>query len=480
MSSIVGRLLNYLLVPLYTYTFSETAYGVVTELYAYTAFLFVVFTYGMETAFFRFYEKKDRDPKVFSTGQSSLVISTLAFTTLLFVFAPKLTDLLYLRAPEFIRIFALILAFDALSALPFARLRARHKALSFAGIKLVNIGLNIGLNLFFLVGLPAWSGQPHFLGSIADAIYQPAWGIFYIFLANLLASGITLLLLLPQFLQIRWGFDAQLWKGMLKYAWPLIIVGLAGIVNETLDRILLKFLLPGTPLDNQAAIGIYGACYKLSILMTLFIQAYRYAAEPFFFAQSKKEDAKATYSLSLTAFFLVGTLIFLGVMLYMDIFQYFIGPAFRVGLHIVPILLIANLFLGVYYNLSIWYKLTDRTGLGAWVAGGGAILTLILNLILIPAIGYEGAAWTTLAVYVGMTVVSWWLGQRFYPVNYPVGRLLFFLGLSLGLYGLSAGLQEWGLTSDLTLRLLVHTILLIVFLAVVWWIERPLQRWRTV
>lgn len=480
LSSIVGRLLNYLLVPLYTYTFSETAYGVVTELYAYAAFLFVIFTYGMETAFFRFYEKRNKDPKVFSTAQSALIITTLLFTSLLFVFAPAITDLLYLRAPEFIRVFALILAFDALTALPFARLRARNKPFTFASIKLVNIGLNIGLNLLFLVGLPAWSGQSNALGSLADAIYQPEWGIMYIFYANLLASGITLLLLLPQFIQIRWGFDAALWRNMLKYAWPLIIVGLAGIINETLDRILLKFFLPGSPLDNQAAIGIYGACYKLSILMTLFIQAYRYAAEPFFFAQAKQKEAKSTYALSLTAFFLVGVLIFLGVMLYIDIFKYFIGPEFRVGLHIVPILLLANLFLGVYYNLSVWYKLTDKTGLGAWVAGGGALLTIILNVILIPIMGYVGAAWTTLAVYVCMTIASLWLGQRYYPINYPLGRLLLYFVGALAVFGLSHLLEKTGLTDTLVVRLSVHTVLLIIYLTAVVYIERPMQRWRSV
>lgn len=479
LSSIVGRLLNYLLVPLYTYTFSEVAYGVVTELYAYTAFLLVVFTYGMETAFFRFYEQRQQDPKVFSTGQSALVVTTLVFSGLLFLLAPTLSDALYIGQVKFIRIFALILAFDALSALPFARLRAQHKALAFAGIKLINIGLNIGLNLLFLIVLPALSGQHSVLGGLAEDLYRPEWGIYYIFLANLIASGVTVVLLLPQFRQIRWGFDWNLWQKMLRYAWPLIIVGLAGIVNETIDRILLKFLLPGTPIENQAAIGIYGACYKLSILMTLFIQAYRYAAEPFFFAQAQKENAKDTYALSLTAFFLVGVLIFLGVMLYMDIFQYFIGPAFRVGLAIVPILLLANLFLGVYYNLSIWYKLTDKTGLGAWVAGGGALLTLILNILLIPELGYIGAAWTTLAVYSCMTVVSWWLGQRYYPVSYPIGRLALYLTLAIGLFFLAQGLYEWGLTASLTVRLFIHTLLLMTFVGITAYIERPWQRWRT-
>lgn len=480
LSSIVGRLLNYLLVPLYTYTFTEAAYGVVTELYAYTALLFVLFTYGMETAFFRFYTERKKDPAVFSTAQRALFISTIVFVAVLMVLAPTIAEALYMTDhPEYIRAFAAILGFDALSALPFARLRAENKPLRFALLKLVNIGLNIGLNLFFIVLLADWCAHPEtgIWHQLAQSIYRPSWGILYIFLANLLASGITWILLLPQQRAVRWGFDSALFGAMLRYAWPLIIVGLAGIVNETFDRILLKFLLPGSPQENQAAIGIYGACYKLSVLMTLFIQAYRYAAEPFFFAQSSSSDAKKIYAQSLTAFFIAGNVIFLGIVLYLDIFKYFIGPDFRAGLHIVPILLIANLFLGTYYNLSIWYKLTDRTKTGAWIAGAGAILTLLLNIILIPTMGYEGAAWTTLAAYASMSVAAYFLGKKHYPVPYPVGRLTGYLLLSVLIYALSRWLAAAGITETLLMRYALHFILLLTFLAVTLFAERPWSRW---
>lgn len=478
LSSIVGRLLNYLLVPLYTYTFTEAAYGIVTELYAYAALLMVVFTYGMETAFFRFFEQRDKDPKVFSTAQFGLLFSTIILAAVLWLAAPFISTALYLEETQYVQFFILIIAFDALAALPFARLRARQKAFSFAGIKLINIGLNIGLNLLFLVLLPAIAGEANVWGRLAHSLYEPSWGIQYIFLANLLASAITLLLLLPQFTQLRVGFDYQLFRKMLAYGWPLLIVGFAGLINETLDRILLKFLLPGSPAENQAMIGIYGACYKLSILMTLFIQAYRYAAEPFFFAEARNADAKKTYANSFTAFFLIGILIFLGVLLYLDLFQYFIGPAFRVGLTVVPILLMANLFLGLYYNLSIWYKLTDKTKLGAWVAVGGALLTVVLNYLLIPIMGYMGAAWTTLVVYVSMTIAAWVLGQRYYPVPYPVGRLSIYLVVAIGLYGLTQLGQHTGITADLSIRLTMHTLLLIGYALVIIYIERPWVRWR--
>lgn len=478
LSSIVGRLLNYLLVPLYTYTFTEADYGVVTELYAYAALLMVIFTYGMETAFFRFFEQCDKDPKVFSTAQIGLLFSTIMLAIVLWFAAPLVSTTLYLEETQYVQFFILILAFDALAALPFARLRAQQKAFSFAGIKLINIGLNIGLNLLFLVLLPAIAGETNIWGQLANSLYKPSWGIQYIFLANLLASAITLLLLLPQFTQLRLGFDRQLFHKMLAYGWPLLIVGFAGLINETLDRILLKFLLPGSPAENQAMIGIYGACYKLSILMTLFIQAYRYAAEPFFFAEAKKADAKQTYANSFAAFFIIGVLIFLGVLLYLDIFQYFIGPAFRVGLTVVPILLLANLFLGLYYNLSIWYKLTDKTKLGAWVAVGGAFLTVALNFLLIPMLGYMGAAWTTLTVYVCMTVAAWLLGQRYYPVPYPLGRLSLYLVAAIALYSLTQLGQHTGITSELTIRLTFHTLLLIGYALVIIYIERPWVRWR--
>ena len=474
LSSIVGRLLNYLLVPLYTYLFAPAEYGIVTELYAYAAFGFVVFVYGMETAFFRYYEDRNHDQRVFGTAMFSLIATSLMLAALLTLAAPKLAELLYY--PEravYIRWLAWILAFDALSSIPFAWLRAHNKALRFASIKLVNIGLNIGLNLFFLVLCP-WVLESASLASLHNAVhalYNPSFGIGYIFVANLVASGVTLLFLLPQFRLVRAGFDPALWRAMLVYALPLIIVGLAGIINETLDRVLLKFLLPGTPDENQAQIGIYGANYKLAILMTLFIQAYRYAAEPFFFSQAKKEGGRELYARVLSIFVVVCSLMMLGILLYLDIFKYFIGPAYHEGLKVVPVLLAANLLLGIYYNLSIWYKLTGRTGLGAWVAILGALVTIGLNVLLIPILGYMGAAWATLACYAVMVVLSYALGQRYYPVPYTLYKIAGYPVLAFGVWLLSLGVvSHTGIGSVATIAF--NTVLLIGYIALVWYLEK--------
>ncbi len=467
LSSIVGRFLNYLLVPLYTYQFAAESYGIVTELYAYAAFLLVVFTYGLETAFFRFYEERKQDLSVFSTALLSIVSSTIILGGLLWLLADPIAEVLYLGShSNYIRWFVLILCFDTLTALPFALLRARNQPMRFAAIKLANIGLNIGLNLFFLVLCPyllsneSWS----FMHASISFLYNPEVGIGYIFLSNLAASSITFLLLLPLWKHVKPTFDTALWRKMMAYALPLILVGLAGIVNETLDRILLKFLLPGTPIENQAQIGIYGACYKLSILMTLFIQAYRYAAEPFFFARARQADAGHTYATTLQAFTLAGSLIFLGVMLYLDILKYFIGPAYHEGLVVVPILLMANLLLGIYYNLSVWYKLSDKTSLGAWVAVSGALVTILLNWWWIPVMGYVGAAWATLVCYLWMTVISWWMGQRYYPVDYPIMTLASYLAGALALYGVFWWTQHtWPMQP--TLKFALATLLFLLFSA---------------
>lgn len=467
LSSIVGRFLNYLLVPLYTYQFAAESYGIVTELYAYAAFLLVVFTYGLETAFFRFYEERKQDTTVFSTALLSITSTTVILGGMLWLLANPIADALYLSShADFIRWFVLILCFDTLTALPFALLRARNQPMQFAAIKLVNIGLNIGLNLFFLVLCPyllaaeSWS----FLHAPIAWLYNPEMGIGYIFISNLIASAATFLLLLPLWRNVSLTFDTVLWRKMMVYALPLILVGLAGIVNETLDRILLKFLLPGTPADNQAQIGIYGACYKLSILMTLFIQAYRYAAEPFFFARARQADAGNTYATTLQAFTLAGSLIFLGVMLYLDILKFFIGPAFHEGLLVVPILLMANLLLGVYYNLSVWYKLSDKTSLGAWVAISGALVTILLNWWWIPIMGYAGAAWATLVCYGWMTIISWWMGQRHYPIDYPILTLVVYLAGALALYGLFWWIQHtWSPQS--TIKYGLATLLFLLYAA---------------
>ena len=468
LSSVIGRLLNYLLVPLYTRYFLPAEYGVVTELYAYVAFLVIVLTYGLETAFFRF-SKKDNDVKVvYSTALISLIVSSIIFVILMFVCSSSIASWMgYAGHTEYIEWFAIIIALDAVASISFARLREQEKAIRFALVRLVNIFINIGLNLYFIV-------------------YQE-FGIEYIFIANLIASIVTLVLLFPEMINSSWRFDKVLWKKMVIYALPLLIAGLAGMTNETIDRVLLKqieqpvniyedyaIMLQKNIIKNEkhiiikdplmyneikkygnkfkqlsntsktyiimeskkSELGLYGAFYKLSILMILFIQTFRFAAEPFFFAQQKEKNSRKTYADVMKYFTIIMAVIFLGVTIFYDIIKGFLGSEYHDerGFLVVSILLLANLFLGIYYNLSIWYKLTEKTKYGAYLSVFGAIITITLNFTLIPIIGFVGSAWTTLVCYFCMTVASYYLGKRHFPIPYQVGRIgLYLLGM-LGIY----------------------------------------------
>jgi O-antigen/teichoic acid export membrane protein len=408
LSSVVGRLLNYLLVPLYTRYFLPAEYGVVTELYAYVAFLVVMLTYGMETAFFRF-SKKEETTKVYSTTLISLLISSVVFVGLIFLNSSAISQWLgYANHPEYIQFFALIIGMDAVASISFAKLREQDKAMRFAFIRIVNIMVNIGLNLYFIV-------------------YQE-YGIAYIFIANLVASATTLIMLFPQMISSSWVFDKKLWKKMMIYALPLLIAGLAGMTNETIDRILLKHLLPNTDMA-ASELGLYGAFYKLSIIMILFIQTFRFAAEPFFFAQEKEGDSRKIYADVMKYFTIIMAIIFLGVTIFYDVIKGFLGSEYHDerGFLVVSILLLANLFLGIYYNLSIWYKLTEKTKYGAYLSIFGAIITLSLNFTLIPVLGFVGCAWATLVCYFSMTVASYYLGKRHFSVPYQVKRIALYL-----------------------------------------------------
>ena len=463
LSSIIGRFLNYLLVPLYTYTFVPADYGVVAEFYAYMGFLAVLMTFGMETGYFRFRAKGDDDAStVLATVLRFLILANGALLLLAVVFQQPVADLLrHPQHPEYIWWVAAILAMDAVGNAAFARLRAEDRALQFAGIKLIEIGANIGLNVFFIVLCRrAFETDP---SSFLGQLWNPAIGVGYVFISNLAASVLKLLLLTPQFRGALTGFDGALFKRILRYSLPMVVIGTAGIVNEMLDRAALKYLLPYDDATNMAQLGIYSACYKLSILMTLFIQAFRYAGEPFFFSYAKQQDARQMYALVLNWFVIFCVLIFLLVTLYIDVFQYFVGSAYREGLFVVPVLLLANLLLGVYVNLSIWYKLTDRTLMGAWVALVGAGITVLCLWLLVPAFGYEGAAWAHLACYSTMVVLSYGLGRRYYPVPYDVLRVVGYIALGLGLY--AAG--HWLTTSLGWHPFAAGTALMALYLAIV-------------
>lgn len=461
LSSILGRFLNYLLVPLHTMKgvgFEPEQYGVITELYAYVAFLVVLLTYGMETAFFRFVTREGANKaKVFSTAAISLLATSLGFILLMWLFSGQIASgIQYPEHSEYVLWFGLILGFDAITAIPMAQLRVNEKPLHFALVNLANVGVNVGLNVFFLlVLLPSY----------------PEIGVGFVFLANLAGSAVRLLLLLPAFRGLRAGFDPQLLKPMLLYAGPLLIAGFAGIVNETFDRVLLKWLL--IPLHGKEytmeQLGIYGACYKISIVMNLFVQAYRYAAEPFFFNKEKDADSRQVYARLMNVFVAVLCVIFLSVVLFLDVFKYFVpNQAYWPGLAVVPILLLANLCLGLYYSLSAWYKLSGKTSFGAYMTLVGAIITVVLNVLWIPTLGFVGSAWATLACYASIAVLSWFFGQRYYPIPYNVWRVLAYLTGAIGLYLLANALALEGAVMWAT-----HSALLLLFTAVVFRIEKP-------
>jgi len=476
LSSIIGRFLNYLLVPLHVVQFTTDQYGVITEMYAYVAFLVVLLTYGMETGFFRFANKEGNNPNhIFSTAITSVLLSSSLFILLAFKFNQGIAN--WLRYPnhsEYVSWFVLIVGLDAISSIPLARLRSLNKAKVFALVNLSNVAINIGLNLFFIAYcMPAYkAGVSNFF---VDTFYNPEIGVGYVFISNLIASIFKFLILGPFMRIMNWRIDVDMLKKMLWYSIPLLFAGLAGIVNETLDRILLKRLLIDDlgPLETLSQLGIYGACYKVSIIISLFIQAFRYAAEPFFFSYAKEQNSKQTYAKIMNYFVLVCCVIFLGVLLYIDFIKYFIpNQDYWVGLKVVPILLLANICLGIYYNQSIWYKMTDKTMYGAYIALGGALITVVLNLVLIPIYGYIGSAWATLICYLSMVLFSYVLGHRHYPIPYQVFRVLFYVGIALGIYFVSIQLNF----DPGALKYAIHASFILGFVALAMFIEKPFKK----
>ncbi len=465
--TIVGRFLNYFLVPLYTYNIATQDYGVVSELYAYVAFLMIILTYGMETAFFRFSQDYNKS-KVYNTALFSLMVSTALFLFVTFAaLSPICSVMQYSNHKTYIALFLVILALDALRAIPYALLRRENMAKRFAFIKTVDIFSNILFNLFFIALCPILYNKGVYA---ITSWFNPNDLVLYIFVSNCLASFISFLLLIPQFSQFRFNIDFKILKKMLVYGFPVMIGGLAGMINETFDRIALKHLVtvPEAITDTakiaeykMSQIGIYGACYKLSIVISLFIQAFKFAAEPFFFSKMKQQDAKKSYSEVMTAFVIFLCFIFLVVMGYMDLFQYFMGKDYRIGISVVPILLMANIFLGIYYNLSIWYKVSDKTKYGAYIALVGAVITLTGNYLLVPVLGYKGAAWVTLICYFSISLLCYLIGQKFYPIAYKVKRILFYIVFSLILYFIMYQVQHH--IDNLLLRLSINTGLVMVY-----------------
>lgn len=444
LSSIVGRFLNYLLTPLYTAkgVFPPDEYGLITTFYAWAAIVGVSLIYGMETTFFRFASRADGRPKeALATGFMSVFGTTLLFWLAFYTWRDPLAGAMgFGELSNYVVWFAIIMGLDALTAIPMARLRQEGRAMRFATISLVNVAVNIGLNVFFI----AYCMQKFDAGesnALIDLVYDPTLGVGYVFLINVISTGVKALLLLPFFpWKAKRDFDSVLLKRMWKFTAPLLVIGLAGMINEAGDRIMLKKILD-PQLGAKAAdaqVGIYGACYKLSILITLFIQAFRYAAEPFFFSNADDKGSGKLFARIMNVFVAAVMGMFLLVMLFIDVFKYFIpNEEYHVGLAVVPILLLANALLGIYYNLSIWYKLSDRTKQGGYIALVGAVITIIVNVTFIPTYGYMASAWATLLCFSTMVIISYFLGQRHYPIPYNVRRVLGYVVVAVFIWRMS-------------------------------------------
>jgi O-antigen/teichoic acid export membrane protein len=478
-TNILGRLLNYLLVPLYTAILLPAEYAPVTKVYAWIPFLSVIFTYGMETSFFRFSQNLAEQKKVLSASSVSLLITTVLFTFLLINYRHFLSSWMELgNHPEYIIYFSLILAFDTLTAIPFANLRLQNRPMRYSMVKLINIGVNIGLNLFFLKACP-WLLEHNI--TWVSYFYDPALGVNYIFISNLVASGITWLLLIPEIIGIEWKIDRALWERLMKYSLPLIIVGLAGMVNETLDRaFFLPKYLPYSAEHNNFLIGIYGANYKLSILITLFIQAFRMGAEPFFFQHAEAQNARQTYARIMKYFVIILSIMFLIVAMYINVWKvlFLRSEVYWQGLYVVPTLLLANIFLGIYYNLSIWFKLSNQTSMGAYITIITAILAFVLNIWWIPVFGYFGSALATMVCYGVQMCICYWLGQKYYPIPYPTRKLISIIVLSLLFYGAYWCIIKYIISPEdvfalKATSLAVASLLLMFYIYLMYRIEKP-------
>jgi O-antigen/teichoic acid export membrane protein len=435
LSSIIGRFLNWCLVPIYTIMFPANEYGVVTVVYSAVALLLIILTYGLETGFFRFANhEKWKDPmEVYSTCLISLIFSSLAFIALVFVFLKPASALLCCENhPSFTAMMAVCVAIDAFSALPFSYLRFKKRPMRFAALRLTNIAINIGLNLFFILLCPVlWKSAPWTI----SWFYNPDFGIGWIFTANLIASIVTLLLLYPELHGFKYRFNPRLWKEMIRYSLPLLVLGVAGIMNQTIDKLIYPYLVTD-PAQAMHDVGIYGANYKIAIIMVMFTQAFRFAYEPFIFAQNKEKgaDKMNAYRDAMKYFVIFSMVIFLGVMFYIDILKYFISPRYFSGLKVVPIIMVAEVCFGIFFNLSIWYKLTDHTVWGMYFSLIGLAITLALNILLVPHFGYMGCAWAALSCYSVMMITSYFVGQKKYPIDYDVKKCCAYVAFAAVLY----------------------------------------------
>lgn len=456
LSSIIGKFLNYLLVPLYTYALARTEdYGIVTNIYAWTALLLVILTYGMETGFFRFTNREDYDPKtVYRTSFFTLLTTSALFAILVIIFRQPIANLLqYPDHSEFVAMMFATVAVDAFACIPFAYLRYQKRPIRFAVLKLMFVLLNIGFNLLFLKVL----GKNE---------------VFYIFLSNILATTIQTICLLPFTLPKGGHFDWSILKAMLRYSLPLLVLGVAGIMNQTLDRILFPYLYTGT--DAQAQLGIYGACFKVAMVMMMFTQAFRYAYEPFVFAKHKDRQSVEAYADAMKYYIIFSYLILLGVIFYLDIFKFIVAQNYWTGLKIVPIVLWTYVFQGIYFNLSFWYKLTDETKWGAWFSIIGLVITLVLQIVGVPRIGYWASCGSSLVCYFCIMLLSYFIGQKKAPIPYDMKRIGLYTLLTVMLLAIYYALR-YGLKLHMWQSMVIGTILLGIYLLVLTRKDFPLS-----
>lgn len=435
LATVVPRMLSFILVRLHTdksVLQNVSDYGDVSVIFAYFVLFNVILAYGMETAFFRFFNTESEKKKVLSTASLSIILTSLGFLGLGLLFQQRIADLTHIHV-NYITLVVWTLFLDALVIIPFAYLRAQGKPIKYSVVKLTNVIVNLGLNIFLLLYLQALAVD----NSIWNSIYVANFEVSYIFIANLLASGVTLLILLPFYFKINYKIDSTLWKKMLRYALPVLVSGIAFSINETFDRVLLERLLPES--IAKTSIGMYSACYKLALFMMLFATAYRLGIEPFFFSQSKTKDATKNYAKILEVFVICSAVILLVVVVFVDVLKIILIPneAYWEAMKVVPILLLAYLFLGIYHNLSVWYKITDRTKFGAYISVFGAVVTLLINVIFISTFSYMASAVATLVAYLSMTVLSYYFGRKHYPIPYNIKNIATYLVLAISLSALS-------------------------------------------
>lgn len=463
MSSIVGRFLNYLLVPLYTAKIAASSggYGVITNVYAYTALLLVILTFGMETTFFRFVNKEGANPmRTYSTVLIMVGSVALLFVALVLAFINPVSSFMgYSAHEEYVAVMAACVAIDAFQCIPFAYLRYKHRPWKFVALKMLFIVLNITLNIVYFVVLPAMYSNSSTHG-FAASVYDPNVGVGYVFRLNLFCTAIITFFFWKELTGFRWVFDKILFRKMLSYSWPILLLGITGILNQTADKILFPIVSPGA--EGHVQLGIYGAAAKIAMIMAMITQAFRYAYEPFVFGSAKEKGSRDTYAKAMKYFIIFTLLAYLVVVGYLDVLKYIIGRDYWEGLKVVPVVMAAEIMMGVYFNLSFWYKLIDKTIYGAWFSGVGCVVLVLINVLLIPKYGYMACAWAGVAGYGTAMLLSYFVGQKKYPINYPLKSITVYICIAALFTAIMLYTPQ---SLPKALRLGINTLLIILFVA---------------